>query len=209
MTLELHGVMQRGEFSRRVDLTARSGEVVAILGVNGSGKSTVLHTVAGLRPLSDGSLVVDEIAWDNPSENVWVTPENRGCGVVFQDLRLFPHLNALSNVMFGLRSRGVQRAEVRERSMNALRLVGAENLVHRRPMSLSGGERQRVALARALVMDPHVLLLDEPFSAVDEAAHHVFRAVLPQAVQQSGAITLMVTHDEDDAQSMASQILRL
>lgn len=209
MSLELHGTIQRGDFSRSVDVSAHSGEVVAVLGVNGSGKSTVLHTIAGLTALHSGSLEVDGMKWDTPSDNAWLSPEQRNCGVVFQDLRLFPHLSSLGNVAFPLRAHGVNKTESVQRAQDALHLVGATTFETRKPSSLSGGERQRVALARALVMNPHVLLLDEPFSAVDEEAHHVFRSVLPEAVSASGAITLMVTHNENDATAMASHFVRL
>ena len=209
MSLELHGTVHRGEFQRRVDITARSGEVVAIVGANGSGKSTVIHTIAGLAALADGSLIVNDTPWDVPANNQWVSPEQRGCGVVFQDVRLFPHLNAVQNVMFGLRATGVSRSESRARALEVLTQVDAHEFAQRMPTSLSGGERQRVALARALVMRPQVLLLDEPFSAVDEQAHRDFRALIPQVVRETNAIALMVTHDEVDTDLVANHQVRL
>lgn len=209
MSLELHGTVHRGDFQRHVDVSAHSGEVVAIVGANGSGKSTVIHTIAGLAALAEGSLVVNGAIWDVPAQNQWVAPEQRGCGVVFQDVRLFPHLTAVQNVMFGLRARGVNRSEARARSIDALTQVDAHAFAERTPSSLSGGERQRVALARALVMQPRVLLLDEPFSAVDEQSHADFLQLLPRVVRESDAIALMVTHDQGDVSAVSAQVIRL
>lgn len=209
MSLELHGIIQRGDFRRAIDITARAGEVVAILGANGSGKSTVLHTVAGLAGLETGSLIVDGATWDAPMDGSWVSPELRRCAVVFQDLRLFPHLDVVRNVTFGLRANGMKRVDAIALAQEALAEVGASALENRKPAHLSGGERQRVALARALVMKPRVLLLDEPFASVDEESHQTFREVLPRIVQGLNAITLMVTHDEADAVLIATHQVRL
>jgi molybdate transport system ATP-binding protein len=209
MTLELHGTVQRGEFHRDVSISAQPGQVTAILGVNGSGKSTVLHTIAGLSPLRTGLLTVDDVTWDAPAESRWITPEQRHCAVVFQDLRLFPHLDVLRNITFGLRASGIRRVAAVARAHEALAEVGASPLANRKPANLSGGERQRVALARALVMKPRVLLLDEPFASVDEESHRAFRELLPRIVEGLNAITLMVTHDETDASAIASRQVRL
>jgi molybdate transport system ATP-binding protein len=209
MSLELHGTIRRGDFQRNIDISAHSGEVVAIVGPNGSGKSTVIHTIAGLSDLAKGSLTVNDISWDVPEKSLWIAPEQRGCGVVFQDIRLFPHLTAAQNVMFGLRSTGVKRGEASKRAHESLIQVGALEFSNRLPASLSGGERQRVALARALVLRPHVLLLDEPFSAVDEQSHHDFRRLLPLVVRETGAIALMVTHDEVDSTAIATHQVHL
>ena len=209
MTLELHGTIQRGDFRRTVDLAVTAGDVVAIQGVNGSGKSTVLHTIAGLTPLVDGSLTVSNASWDVPAKGEWRTVESRECGVVFQDLRLFPHLSAMQNVAFGLRCKGVKRADAMSQAMQMLEQLHSSSLASRRPAQLSGGERQRVALARALVLQPTVLLLDEPFSAIDEDTRAELQQVVPAMVRARGIMAILVTHDDDEARAMASHSLVL
>jgi molybdate transport system ATP-binding protein len=209
MSLELRGTIQRGDFRRTVDLTVTAGDVVAIQGVNGSGKSTVLHTIAGLTPLVDGSLIVDSASWDVPTTEAWITPESRECGVVFQDLRLFPHLTAVQNVAFGLRCRGVKRADALTQATQTLEQLHSGALSSRRPAQLSGGERQRVALARALVLQPRVLLLDEPFSAIDEDTRAELQRAVPALVKSAGTMAVLVTHDDAEASVMASRSLVL
>jgi molybdate transport system ATP-binding protein len=167
MSISLQGIIGRGEFERSLDFSVSDGEVLAITGPNGSGKSTIIHTIAGLVPLRSGQLQSDNITWDAPDSQQWVSPEQRTCAVAFQDLRLFPHMNVISNVAYGLRAHGVNKDEAHSRSALVLVRVGLSSFETRRPSELSGGERQRVALARALVVEPRVLLLDEPLSAVD------------------------------------------
>lgn len=209
MSLELHGTIQRGDFRRTVDLTVTAGDVVAIQGVNGSGKSTVLHTIAGLAPLVEGSLVVNATSWDVPTTEAWLTPESRECGVVFQDLRLFPHLTAAQNVAFGLRCRGVKRTDAMMQATQMLEQLHSAGLSSRRPAQLSGGERQRVALARAFVLQPRVLLLDEPFSAIDEDTRAELQNLVPTMVKSAGIMAVLVTHDDSEAGVMASRSLVL
>lgn len=209
MTLTLSGTIGRGEFSRHIDVTVVPGQTLAIVGPNGSGKSTIIHTVAGLSPLIDGSLNVDGVAWDEPASRTWVQPEERDCAVAFQDLRIFPHLNVLRNVEYGLRARRRSRTDVQARAVDALAAVGAGHLARRSTSDLSGGERQRVALARAIVTKPRVLLLDEPLSAVDADSRVLLRELIPALVTDLGAMTLMVTHDPADVDAMAAERLSL
>ena len=209
MSISLNGFVGRGEFERSLDFTIAVGEVLAITGPNGSGKSTVVHTIAGLIPLRSGHLTFGDIMWDSPTTNEWVTPENRGCAVVFQDLRLFPHMNVISNVAYGLRAHGVSKDEARSRSTALLARVGLLSFETRRPNELSGGERQRVALARALVIEPRVLLLDEPLSAVDVASRGALRELLPEVLGGFAGATILVTHDQDDLAAMATRSLSM
>jgi molybdate transport system ATP-binding protein len=209
MSISLNGSVGRGDFERSFNFTIADGEVLAITGPNGSGKSTVIHTIVGLAPLRSGQLQSDNITWDDPATKIWVAPEHRTCGVVFQDLRLFPHMNVLSNVAYGLRAHGIQKDEAIERSQKMLTRVGLPSFEKRRSTDLSGGERQRVALARALVIEPRVLLLDEPLSAVDSASRAVLRQLLPEVLGGFAGATILVTHDLGDVEAMATANLSL
>jgi molybdate transport system ATP-binding protein len=209
MSISLQGTIGRGDFERSFNFTIADGEVLAITGPNGSGKSTVIHSIAGLIPLRSGHVESDGAMWDEPDSNQWVAPENRTCAVVFQDLRLFPHMNVIENGAYGLRARGTQRDEAIERSQKMLKRVGLTSFDKRRPTDLSGGERQRVALARALVMEPRVLLLDEPLSAVDGASRVALRDLLPEVLGSFAGATILVTHDLGDVEAMATANLSL
>ncbi len=209
MTISLQGVVGRGEFERVLDFAVSDGEVLAITGPNGSGKSTVIHTIAGLIPMRSGQLIADNTTWDSSTTNTWVEPENRTCAVVFQDLRLFPHMSVISNVAYGLRARGLHKDEAEQRSQKILERVGLKSFEMRRPNNISGGERQRVALARALVLEPRVLLLDEPLSAVDAASRSDLRDLLPELLAGFSGATILVTHDQTDVEALATATLGL
>ncbi len=209
MSISLQGTIGRGEFERALNFSVADGEVLAITGLNGSGKSTIIHTIAGLVPLRNGQLQSDNITWDAPDSKQWVAPEDRTCAVVFQDLRLFPHMNVISNVAYGLRAHGVSKDEARSRSTALLARVGLLSFETRLPNELSGGERQRVALARALVIEPRVLLLDEPLSAVDVTSRAALRELLPEVLGSFVGATILVTHDLGDVEALANHSLSL
>jgi molybdate transport system ATP-binding protein len=209
MNISLNGVVGRGNFERAIDISVSDGEVLAITGPNGSGKSTVIHTIAGLIPLRSGQLVADGTTWDSSTENIWLEPEKRTCAVVFQDLRLFPHMNLLSNVAYGLRARGVHKDEATERSRKMLERVGLVSFEMRRANNISGGECQRAALARALVLEPRVLLLDEPLSAVDSPSRSDLRELLPEILAGFAGATILVTHDQADIETLATTSIGL
>jgi molybdate transport system ATP-binding protein len=209
MSISLQGTIGRGEFERALNFSVADGEVLAITGPNGSGKSTIIHTIAGLVPLRSGHVESDGAMWDAPDSKQWVAPENRTCAVVFQDLRLFPHMNVISNVAYGLRAHGVSKDEAHSRSTAVLARVGLSSFETRRPNELSGGERQRVALARALVLEPRVLLLDEPLSAVDSTSRAALRELLPDVLATYAGATILVTHDLGDVEALASANLGL
>ncbi len=185
-----------------VDLTLKCGQVTALLGPSGSGKSTLLRAIAGLEPLNAGQVRFGEEIWSGDS--VHKAPEARRCGVVFQDYALFPHLNALDNVSFGLRD--LPRSQRRARAQSQLDAVELGHRAKAFPHELSGGEQQRVALARALATDPDVMLLDEPFSGLDRRLRSELRDTTAEALKASGAATLIVTHDADEALSLADTI---
>ena len=149
MSLVLQGQVGRGEFSREVDVTVQHGEILAIVGANGSGKSTVLQTIAGIAALKSGRLSFNNVVWDEPNTKIFTPAQDRHCGVVFQDLRLFPHLSLIANVAYGLRATGLSKQEAHARAAQELTLVGLDDLVDRKPGQVSGGERQRAALARS------------------------------------------------------------
>ncbi|MGH9059056.1 MAG: ABC transporter ATP-binding protein, partial [Acidimicrobiales bacterium] len=174
MTLTADVALTLGALNLDVHLEITEA-VVAVVGPNGAGKTTLLRALAGLIPLEEGHVAIDERVVEDPGRGVRVAPEDRDVGVVFQDHLLFPHLTALENVAFGLRARGVARAQARQRAALWLERVGLGDVAARRPRQLSGGQAQRVALARTLVTEPAVLLLDEPLAAVDASARGELR----------------------------------
>ena len=209
MSISLNGVIGRGEFERVLNFSVSDGEVLAITGPNGSGKSTVIHTIAGLIPMRSGQLIADDTTWDSSATSTWVEPEHRTCAVVFQDLRLFPHMSVIANVAYGLRARGMHKDEALSGAETLLTRVGLKSFETRRPNNISGGERQRVALARALVLEPRVLLLDEPLSAVDAASRSGLRELLPELLAGYSGATILVTHDQTDVEALATTTLGL
>lgn len=202
MTLTVRGTVGRGDFRRDVDISVEAGQVLGLVGPNGAGKSTVLHTVAGIERMVSGSIVLDGDVLDDAT--TFVAPEDRRAVVVFQDIRLFPHMDVLANVAYGPRSRGAPRAEAAERARAALDSVGMGTFANRAPGTLSGGERQRVALARAFVTNPRILLLDEPFAAVDADSRPGLREVLKTLLSGSQAHTLVVSHDQADIEDLCA-----
>ncbi|WP_324274982.1 ABC transporter ATP-binding protein [Blastococcus brunescens] len=178
MSLSARVVVQRGSLALDVPVEVADGEVLAVLGPNGAGKSTLLRALAGLLTPDDGRVAVDGTTWDDVPAGTHLPAHRRPLGVVFQDALLFPHLSVGENVTFGLRTRGVRKAERRTAAAAWLDRVGLDGLGDRRPAQLSGGQAQRAALARALVGDPALLLLDEPLSALDARTRLVVRAEL-------------------------------
>lgn len=207
--LAIHGAVGRDGFVVQIDITVAHGEVVAVVGRNGAGKSTLLHTVAGLVPLRDGRVSFGDETWNDTASGLHVSPEDRRCGVVFQDLRLFPSMSVRQNVEFGCRARGWSRERSRRRALEVLERTGVSALADRAAQSLSGGERQRVALARAIAAEPDVLLLDEPLTAVDAGSRAALRDYLAGTVADFAGSVLVVSHDEADVASMADRVLDL
>ena len=195
-----------GEFRVDVDLAVAPGETVAVVGPNGAGKSTLLRALAGLLALDGGRITLDGATLDDPVSDTFLQPEVRPIGVVFQDHLLFPHLSALDNVAFGLRSRGLSRADARRQASAWLDRVGLADHARRRPHQLSGGQAQRVALARALATDPTMLLLDEPLSALDATTRVETRRDLRRHLGDHPGVRVVVTHDPLDAAALADRI---
>jgi len=186
-----------------LDLHIAGGEFLALLGPSGCGKSTALNCLAGLLPLSGGSIWLDQRRIDT------LPPERRGFGMVFQNYALFPHMSVRRNVGFGLTMRGVGRQETRRRVDEALRLVQLEQYADRLPGQLSGGQQQRVAIARAIVIEPPLVLMDEPLSNLDAALRLEMRTEIRRLHQSLGLTTVYVTHDQEEALSLADRLVIL
>jgi NitT/TauT family transport system ATP-binding protein len=182
----------------RVSFTVRDGEIVALIGPSGCGKTTALRVAMGLDPSTSGRVTVDG-------------REVHGCGhdrgMVFQHAELLPWLNARQNVMFGLEMKGLRGASLRETAEKYLELVGLTDSQNRRPHQLSGGMKQRVGIARALAIDPSVLLMDEPFGALDAQTREALQAELLDIHARTGKTILFVTHDLDEAVLLADRIV--
>jgi len=200
--------LQVGALALEVDL-AVGDEIVAVLGPNGAGKTSLLRAIAGLAPVDAGRIAIDDVTLDDPAADVFVPPEGRPIGLVFQDYLLFPFLSARENVAFGLRSRGVAKREARRRADEWLDRVGLGDRADARPHELSGGQAQRVALARAVAGDPRVLLLDEPLAALDAQARTGIRHDLRRHLAEAGGARLLVTHDPVDASVLADRVVVL
>ena len=209
--LELDGVSKtyaepqggRWVLTERLDLRVAAGETVAVLGPSGTGKTTLLKMIAGLEPQDAGRIRFDGVDLDG------VPPERRGFALMFQDFALFPHLDVRDNVAFGLVEQGLPRAAARARALQMLELFGLQGHARQKVWKLSGGEQQRVALARALITAPRLLLLDEPFSALDAELRATLREEFAQRIAKAGIATVLVTHDESEARAMAQRGFRL
>ena len=201
--LSLRGVARRYgrvDALAGVDLDVAGGELFCLLGPSGSGKTTLLRLVAGFEAPDAGEIRIDGAAVQG------VPPERRGIGVVFQDYALFPHRSVADNVGFGLKMRGVGRPARRDRVTEMLGLVGLGEVADRRPDTLSGGQRQRVALARALAPSPALLLLDEPLANLDRRLRELLREELRRVHDRVGVTTVLVTHDQEEALTLADRI---
>ena len=186
-----------------LDLALAAGETVAILGPSGSGKSTLLKMIAGLESLDAGQVIFDSVDITRQA------PERRRFALMFQDFALFPHLNVQDNVAFGLIEKRLPRRAARQRAFDLLALFGLQGHARQKVWKLSGGEQQRVALARALITEPRLLLLDEPFSALDAELRATLRDEFRQRITDAGMTTLLVTHDESEARALARRGYRL
>jgi len=209
VTLEADVGLQLGTFDLDACLSVADGETVAVLGPNGAGKSTLLRAIAGLLPIDRGSIVIDGATVDDPATGRFVEPDERSVGVVFQDYLLFPHLSARENVAFGLRARGVRRAEARRTADEWLARVGLAEHANDKPRRLSGGQAQRVALARAFAISPRLLLLDEPLAALDVGIRIELRRDLRSHLASFSGARILVTHELLDAIALADRIVVL
>jgi sulfate transport system ATP-binding protein len=203
MRIEVQGVSKRfGDFTAldRVELHVSEGSLTALLGPSGSGKSTLLRIIAGLETPESGVVLIDGV------DVTSTRPQDRGIGFVFQHYAAFTHMTVRQNVAFGLQIRKRPREEIVARVDDLLSLVGLTTWAEQRPHQLSGGQRQRMALARALAVDPRVLLLDEPFGALDANVRAELRRWLRRLHDEQGVTTVLVTHDQEEAMEISDTI---
>ena len=201
--LELRNVSKvYGAFTAvdEVSLSLAEGEFLTLLGPSGCGKTTLLNMIAGFYPPSTGSILIE-------SQDVTrLMPHQRKTGIVFQNYALFPHMSVAQNIAFGLEERRMPKAEIRQRVARIMAMVNLPGFEDRKPSQLSGGQQQRVALARALVTEPQVLLLDEPFSALDKSLRTKMQIEIKQIQRKTRISTVFVTHDQSEALSMSDRI---
>jgi sulfate/thiosulfate transport system ATP-binding protein len=204
MSISVRNVSKRfGEFVAldEVSIEVAAGSLTALLGPSGSGKSTLLRVIAGLETPDQGSVFIDDLNMTTR------TPQDRGIGFVFQHYAAFKHMTVADNVAFGLKIRKRPKAEIRDRVAQLLELVQLEGLAKRYPSQLSGGQRQRMGLARALAVDPSVLLLDEPFGALDARVRTELREWLRRLHDETHTTTVIVTHDQEEAMEVADEVV--
>lgn len=202
-SLTLQGITHRYATVPALDnvaLEIRGGELIALLGPSGCGKTTLLRIIAGFIAQSEGHVLVDGQSIDHFPAN------RRAVGIVFQNYALFPHMSATQNIAYGLAARGASRAQQRARTAEMLALVKMEEFGERYPRQLSGGQQQRIAVARALAIQPSLLLLDEPFTALDKSLRLDMQIEVKRIQRLAGTTTILVTHDQEEALSMADRV---
>ncbi len=187
--------------SRNVNFGIEKGKLIGLLGPSGSGKTTILRMIAGLETPDSGEIIIDGKVVND------VSASERGIGFVFQNYALFRYMTVYDNVAFGLKVQKVDKKKIHARVMELVKLVGLEGLEKRYPSQLSGGQRQRVAFARALAPNPQVLLLDEPFAAIDAKIRQELRSWLKEMIEKLGITSIFVTHDQDEAIEVADEII--
>lgn len=183
-----------------LSLTIAGGELVALLGPSGCGKSTLLRILAGLQAQTSGRVLIGHDCVDG------LAPRQRGVGIVFQNYALFPHMTVAANVAYGLEANGASRRDATQEARAMLEMVRMETFASRYPRELSGGQQQRVALARSLAVKPRILLLDEPFAALDKSLRLDMQIEIRRLQRELNITTIMVTHDQEEAMSMADRV---
>lgn len=198
---EIHKTYGKQKVLQDVTLDVQEGEFVSILGPSGCGKTTLLRTIAGLESPTSGELI------SNGIDITRFRPDKRGFSIVFQDYALFPHMTLYENVAYGLKLRKIPKKEIRERVLDTLKLLRLEKALEKYPVQLSGGMQQRAAIARALVLNSKLLLLDEPFSALDAVVKIDLSEELKELQKEFGITMIMVTHDQEEAFSLSNRII--
>ena len=209
--LELRNISKSYGKNRVLDkvmLTAEKSEFLVILGASGEGKSTILNIISGVIRPDEGEVVIDGQVVDD-SNKTYVPPELRDIGYVFQNYALYPHMSAFDNIAFPLKMRKLPEEEIKKRVREVAEMLRISHVLDHKPSQLSGGQQQRVAVARAIVKQPKLLLMDEPFSNIDPALRASVRWEIKTLVKQVGITTVMATHDQEEAMSLADKILIL
>lgn len=204
MYVELKNINKNfGSFqaSKDVSFGIEKGRLVALLGPSGSGKTTILRMIAGLETPTSGDILIDGVRVND------IAPADRGIGFVFQNYALFRYMTVFDNIAFGLKLKKMPREQIRERVSELISLTGLTGMEKRFPNQLSGGQRQRVAFARALAPNPSLLLLDEPFAAIDAKVRQELRSWLREMIYKLGITSIFVTHDQDEAVEVADEII--
>lgn len=205
-SVSLRGRVGTLELDVELDGDARP---IVLVGPNGAGKTTLLRMIAGARRANEGHIAIGPSVLVDSKRGIELPPEQRGIGYVPQGYGLFPHLRAVDNVAFGLACRGVDKPARRQRAAQLLERLGCSQLAGRLPRGLSGGERQKIALARALIVEPDLLLLDEPLSALDATSRRVMRAFLVEHLAKREKPAIVVTHDLRDVFALGSEVVVL
>ena len=206
--LSIRGLVKKhGDFAAvdHVDIDVKSGELVVLLGPSGCGKTTTLRCIAGLEEVTEGEIAIGENVVS--SARFSLAPEERSIGMVFQSYSLWPHMTVAENLAFGLKLRKVPQAQIEKRVRDVLELVGLTGLEARGAGELSGGQQQRVALARAIVLEPKILLFDEPLSNLDAKMRERMRVELRRLQKRLGITAIYVTHDQQEAMVIADRII--
>ncbi|SDB14563.1 sulfate transport system ATP-binding protein [Pseudobutyrivibrio sp. YE44] len=202
--VELHDInkhFKKFHASKDINISIEKGKLVALLGPSGSGKTTILRMIAGLENPDSGEIIIDGKVVNN------IPGSERGIGFVFQSYALFRYMTVYDNIAFGLRVKKVPENEIKERVNELLELINCQGLEKRYPSQLSGGQRQRVAFARALAPNPQILLLDEPFAAIDAKVRLELRSWLREMITKLNITSIFVTHDQDEAIEVADEII--
>ena len=187
--------------SDNVNFGVEKGKLIGLLGPSGSGKTTILRMIAGLETPDSGAIIIDGVRVND------LAASKRGIGFVFQNYALFRYMTVYDNIAFGLRVQKADKKKIDERVRELIKLIGLEGLEKRYPSQLSGGQRQRVAFARALAPNPQLLLLDEPFAAIDAKVRKELRSWLREMIEKLGVTSIFVTHDQDEAIEVADEII--
>lgn len=188
-----------------VSFKVKEGEILGLLGPSGCGKTTILRSISGLEEIDDGKIFLDDVAVSSPKDHIFVPPEKRRLGFVFQSYALWPHMTVKKNIEYCLK--GFSKQEKEKRIANSLELVGLSDVGDRYPSQLSGGQQQRVALARSISYEPKVLLLDEPLSNLDQKERERVRGELRSLLKRIGITTVFVTHDQEEAFVICDRVI--